>query len=344
MKNFEIPQAEEGRELPENITEIETNVSHYRIVYSDHRIPNRPEAVRGVDGIILEGFLPYNPENAAMGIVEYLTRFEPQYYEVVREAIREETPIFFLDARDNPATTGKIDKTRLPEKWQIGAAELLIALILLSDIEIKKQMSRRRFLNESGRVLGSLFLSSPALQFIFRELSALPKGEPKEKSLFRRGEKLLGSINRTIHPETRSFNIDTRNTLIAQKSETVARVTNGELGRKPILAIIIGASHMGLERELKKEEEERMEELREDLRGALLQNRHIVRIDFLPKDGRRLSDLTLEELIRGTSIDDLREDSYAWRTALQNISGYMRVTLLEDPAFRRIVATEGLSE
>gem|GEM_PF-4908885 len=157
-----------------------------------------------------------------------------------------------------------------------------------------------------------------------------------EHSLFRKAEKASRSLNQVIHPEMRRFGIQTRNTLMAQKSEAVAKLLARDLNRKPEVAVIIGGAHAGIEGELKEAEEKRVRELRRDLGKSFDNNRFIVRIDFVTSNGKKLSDLTTQELLGEINPRDLENDMYLWNLVFQRISKFIRTSIYEDPAFNRV--------
>lgn len=311
----------------ENVSEMETEHAKYRIAWSVHTIPNRPETIQGADGVILESIL-LSPRGAERDFRDHLISSSLQYHEVLWKAAEEETPVFYLDWMTEDSTP--IKRERFIDAVLRGT-EGMIALGLLAKIDTKTPMTRRKFLGDAGKGLVALFLASPGLEFLFRGRSLK---EPEETSFSRRAERVTRSINDVAHPEMRRFAIHTRNDLIAQKSETLAQILSEASQRKPELALILGTSHTGIENSFRKNEKDRINSLKNELGESINKNGTIFRIDFVSHEGRKLSDFTPQELLGEIPEKDFLKDEYWAGVVLDKIRKFIRVTEYIDPAFQ----------
>lgn len=293
--------ASAGQEYPldvagqeKSITNLETANAHYKILYTRHDYVASPALMDGADALILEG-AGIAPREEGLTAPFKMDESHRDNLELAKKAIGMRKPFFLTDfvGTNIDHLSREIKKT-----GRIGDIETLIGGVLLyksPDIAT----SRRGFIAGSAAAVGGAYLASRAPQKIADlATTRMHTTGPDEKSISRKIEKGLGGVNTAIHPETYSTVIETRNTLIAQKTEAVAHMLRKELGRKPVIAICIGAAHFGLEAELMSSEKERIIKLRRDFGTDFAQQAILVRIDVAdPNDQGR-------EVLRGRVLKD----------------------------------------
>jgi hypothetical protein len=283
-----------------NVSQVETEVGKFKIMYSLHNFVANPKIVEGSDGIVLEllgeTFDEAGMEKSADWIQE--DRFSP-YKEVVREAAEKHVPVFLTDlslktmkSKEFRGTYGQDVFKEMVEK-AFGAMGVFLSVNVL----LSEKMSRRDFLKKGAMAVAALgaYASFPLSKDILGEAeTSLRTKEIDETSVLRKGERLVDTAQYHTHPETRSLMVDARNDLFAQKSETIARSLGKSLGRKPSIAIVIGAGHVGLERSLQKSGDDRLGFIREKLGSNIGNEKLIARLDFSDEEegGKRKVDVS----------------------------------------------------
>jgi hypothetical protein len=106
--------------------------------------------------------------------------------------------------------------------------------------------------------------------------------EPDESWLPRKAQKAIENVTYRANLD-RSKVIHARNDLWAQKSETVAKYMEKDLGRKPNLAMSMGADHVGIERSLQDVPAERLSRLATDLGEDFKNEGLIAKITLTPE-------------------------------------------------------------
>ncbi len=134
---------------------------------------------------------------------------------------------------------------------------------------LSQPVTRREFIKRTAILTLSGYFSLPAIK---EATAPIASRSPSMRKIDR-------AID-TVHPETKSAIVEGRNSLLAQKSEAVAKLIGKELGHKPEIAISIGAAHYGLGNELQKNTRERIRELKNYKDINLEKESLIVRIDF----------------------------------------------------------------
>ncbi len=238
---------------------VETDKGKFRIAYGASFTERKPEELGKAD--------VWAPETS--GLVDYtLTKelVEEKFYKISRKdkpfstdhrKIFEKTeegkkPIFLIDITEQElATLLQIDLKYLEPIVGSG----LLAILARDFILGEKRLTRREILKKAGA--GIYFLSEfPAgiIRGLFGEDFIVG-----EKSASRAVEKFLDDLNERIHPETNAIIQTLRNSLLAQKAKTIAERLGLEIkGRKPEIALTVGAAHHGIEKALLKEDEERV--------------------------------------------------------------------------------------
>lgn len=271
-----------------NVTQLETENARYQIVYSIHNRINNPNVIQGADAVVLEAtdittkkklleILKWETEEKTDPIVSFLTA--PQYKEIIQAAFANRTPMYFADAVE---TAGFKREDKIVD-FVVPVEELAALGLGLSAAKDLKQTDRRAFITGVAKAAGAAYLSSSIPQ-IATEMAAGTTffSEPDESSISRKAERVVGGINEAIHPEQHTEMVTSRNTLIAEKSEIIAKLLRKELGRKPQIAIVIGAAHFGIEDELAASESERIRRLRKEYGENLPKEQTILRIQTHP--------------------------------------------------------------
>jgi len=314
----------ERKSLPENIVIVETPEARFRIAYAIHPIPQRPEEVKGVDGIVLETAVGRYSTKEEAEKTFYENVFvvgRKQYSHIVEEAAKEGKPLFLADVSLDLNRLLLMESLRYHE---INASLLLLALLVgdalltsrkasrrfwryerefkklkseeerrefLKKILGEKPITRRDFLRWSIEGILALYFSTQALEKIYAQLTA---PHVDESSKARRIFRIIEALNEKIHPETHLIIITLRNIILAQKLHTIAEELSEEIRRIPEVAIAVGASHIGIEEALKKTNEERKRIIErilgfpgiEKLAGKIEEISTIARFDFDRNSGR----------------------------------------------------------
>lgn len=271
-----------------NISHVETSNATYTIEYNNHEQPSSPESLEGADALILEDVSDYSSRqetiatlNDAFGSIGYS--------DLVKAACDKRLPIFFVDIVDTKESRVALGNKHAIEVRQrlvkfletmVGAG---IAISIASDSgEGTRDSSRRDFIKRGASGLAAGYLLSHVPAKIAEDASHAGGHDKDESSIARRSEEVLGTIDTVIHPEARDFVVDTRSTLIAQKSEAAARLLGKELGRKPRVALEVGAGHYAIEHELNRTEKARVDTLKDELEGQLSQQSLFARVEIVP--------------------------------------------------------------
>lgn len=264
-----------------NIKELQTATADYEINYTRHDIQSRSGAIEGADGVILEFIGNQATDEEAKEKVKRIADERFQYLQIIERAAKEVKPIFLVDMSTNNVKDDSVLNGIIP------FFELALAQGLTFSPKTKKPvLTRRDFLKKGAKGIMIAYPITAIAEEILQifEASYIFE-EPKEGSLLRSVQRSLGRLNDAIHPEIYSDLIDTRNDLIAEKSDFIARILAGELNKRPKLSLFIGGAHTGIERSLQLEPEERTENLRGRLKGKLPEERFIVKVIFEPKKG-----------------------------------------------------------
>jgi hypothetical protein len=262
-----------------NTVEMETQNGVYKIIYSNHTIPNDPHTIDDVDVIICERpGLKYpvdqDPQTAGLNYT-----LDGQHGVTFRAAALQKKSIFYVDV--SPALAERIQTSETVSNLLPGAEAIAGIGLLASSRRWKQRMSdetpvetgnatkeesekihdRRSWLStvlRKAKQVGGLYLLTPIDQMA-STLWSTGFREPNERSIARQTERALHDVNRVAHPE---LNDEGRNILIAQKAETIARLLIPRFQRKPRISIFVGALHHNIERQLVSSEEMRIRALR----------------------------------------------------------------------------------
>lgn len=282
----EIKKSSEKKERDlVNVKEIETPNARYRICYDSHESVVDPQLLDGCDGLVLEMAANYGDPQKAGKVFGKLGKSE-QFSKIFLAAAKSNKPIYFVDiCEDGKSLAEEVDRLQgkiLAESVAAGG----LMLYALSDLEKNKKMNRRGFLKLGLKAVAAAYLSTPiAQELAFVASLDKNKSVPDEQSVSRKAEKILGRINEAIHPELATIAVEVRNDLMAQKTETAARLFQREKGKKPRLAMIVGAQHFGMEKTLANSEPDRVSRLKKALGGELSKNSAIAKIEFISGEG-----------------------------------------------------------
>ncbi len=262
----------------ENVAHIETPNAHYNIVYSVHSQITNPRVVDGVDVVALESVADFSDDTEVLVDLHDIRRDRRhQYTNVVNKALTIGTPLFYVDA--TPAWIGEREKDDLRNarlatfsrtSLETATGGALLASGLTDRLKPEGTSTRRSFfgiMRKFGKLIAGGYLASHLPEQIAHntEIYSTQHELPDVQSTSHGIRKEMTDINSRIHPEINTDALETRNTLVAEKVESLARYLRKELGRKPTIALIIGAFHTGIEQELLRDPQDRIQ----DLKGKL---------------------------------------------------------------------------
>lgn len=290
-----------------NVFEMETENAQYKIYYDNHESVIDPRLLDGCDGLIMEMSEEYNDPEKVKKMFEKISSTR-DLHDLFQEAAKSGKPIYFADMyRSEDEIETDFDKTEIKAvvEFLAGAG---IGMYALKSLEENKKMSRRDFLKIGLGTAAAAYLSTPFLERA--AFVAATKGSDEnqnlldEKSISRKANKALGGLNRAIHPELRTILVETRNDIMAQKAETIAKLFHSETGKKPKMAFTVGGKHSGIEKSLMDSEQGRVARLKKDLGEKLSQYADIAEVSFVSRnkeaneisfDVRILKDAALEK-------------------------------------------------
>lgn len=293
---------EKKEQEPTNIIEMETANAQYRIYYDSHQSIVDPKLLDGCDGLVMEMVADNSDTQKAQktfGKIAYAREFT----ELFQAAAKDKKPIYFVDMQGSgKGLAEEINRLKGKIVAESVAAGGLLAYALGS-LGKNEKMNRRDFLKLGAKTTAAAFLSTPiAQELAFAASLDKNKEVPIEGSASRKAEKFLGQINETIHPELATIVVDARNDLIAQKTETAARLFQRAVGKNPKFALIIGAQHSGIERTLKDSEFSRVSRLKKSLSTRLVQNASIAKIEFI--QGAKTDEVYYDaKIIKDTALE-----------------------------------------
>lgn len=246
-EQIHIENIETNKELPPNVVVVETPEARFRIIYGAHTTEQDPRDLGNSDALILEsGSYNYLDENP-VSVMRQLAENE-QYKKISQTAKEKERPIFLADL---PTSLVKVLLYA-----GLKGAEITVGIAILqalyADIKSQSGVSRRNFLKKMIKGGAGLWLSpqAPGVAAYFMG------GQLDERTARRTISRFLTDLNEEIHPETEAAALTLRNYIMAQKMETIARELKTR-DRKSEVAIVLGASHTGIEKVLEKKTEER---------------------------------------------------------------------------------------
>lgn len=280
-----------------NIAEMSSKYATYRIEYNSHYKISTPEILSGADAVVLERMGSYSPDDIATNIGEKMKVDFPvgdknvsahPYRDIIDAAKENKTPIFLADIsfalkEDYDESVATEFRKRL--ETFLGGTMMALYADEIAAVTVNSGETRREFLVKSATMAAGaslLYLSSDAPEQLANLVSTKFKTEnADESSMARKIEKFFGNLNGAMHPENSSLLLDTRNVLIAQKTEHIAAMLARQLGKSPTIAIEIGASHFGIERDLLDTELNRVAKLKNDLGVERLKRESLIaRVDF----------------------------------------------------------------
>ncbi len=241
---------EQGKELPPNVVMLEKPEAVYRIIYGYHDQPQKAGDLGTPQALVLEtATRDYSEKHLAENLLSYFTG-HIQYKNIIRVCQEQAIPIYFTDTTDYGAH--QLLAYGLAHLEAITGAALVLNLAK----DFKKKTGRREFLGMMGKGLAATYLFGPFMMFWVNGNLAISQ----EQSVRLVGRFLEDLVENT-HPETDQIIITLRNYLMAQKLKAVAQdiTTPNTPQSKPEVAIVLGASHTGIENALQKEDQARTE-------------------------------------------------------------------------------------
>lgn len=263
-----------------NAVEFKTENADIEINYSIHTVQSNPEAIKNADAIILELVSDYRTIDDARKVAKSISEHDNQYKLIIQQAAQDGKPIFLIDISTNNLNND------ITSKLVLGPIiEVLIASGLLFDESKEPKKTRRDFLRLGAKSLVAAHLSTPAITSTMGLILSASESEPNEGSLSRTIERSTRTYNNATHPELHSDVVDTRNDLLAEKTDFVAKILGKEMNKRPRLSLFVGSMHTGIEDSIKSKSSERIERLRSSLKERLSQEKFIAKIIFEPKVG-----------------------------------------------------------
>ncbi len=238
------------RKLTEATVLVPTPEADYRIIYGFHNIKQNPEDLGDAHALALELAGDYFSIESAERLALYVMEQHQQYREIVKEAKNKKIPLFFVDIP-------RLDDLVLILNSLLIVSESLVGLGIISSLiqRAPKPMTRRDFIKILPSVIIGSYLSShiPGMAS-----TAMNLGRINEETVKRKIHRFLTTLNEKTHPETYIILLTLRNYIIAQKLNTIAQMLRKDfINKKPQVAIVIGASHIGIETALQESDDER---------------------------------------------------------------------------------------
>lgn len=216
-----------------NAVELKTESADIEINYSNHDVQSNPESINNSDAVILELVSEYTTIEDASKTAETITDVL-QYKLIIKKAAQEGKPIFLIDISPNNLNNDITNKLLLGP-----VIEAMIANGLIFSGMKQPKNSRRDFLKLGAKSLMATHLSTPFITLLTNFPRSLTGNEPDEASVSRTIERSVRKLNDTTHPELRSDVIDTRNDLMAEKTNFIARMLKIEMNKRPRLSLFI---------------------------------------------------------------------------------------------------------
>ncbi len=280
---------------PERV-DVETPEARFVIIYHNHQ--SKEEIFSGfvdeVDGVIFETEgSPYHSTQEMIEDVRVLLKITNQG-RIVKRLMKQEKSIFFtsISYRGNLSKPFYVDwedkNKRIVVEGLMGLLSFYIGgKLTYTALRSKEKINRREFL-KMGVSLGlGAYLTAPVITEWGLTLAL--GGDKKivdEQSLLRQTQKKLRDFNQILHPELDRLTLTARNNLTAQKSGVIARLlkeenrNDGKLNKKPVIGIVVGLEHSGIEKALLSDEKDRVAALQNELGAKVEQEKLIARIKF----------------------------------------------------------------
>lgn len=239
-----------------NIKIIETDEARFRIIYGRHYEVQQPEDLGSAEVLAIEFSDPENdyvsPRNAEKLMVR--AKEYKQYKLIVEKAQQESKPIFFVD---NPTVNPWTDILEFECTVLEALAGCSLFYFFAKDIvETKrKKISRREFFKMSIKGMAGAYLINPFFTYMLGAIDTMGDSSCGAAARF------LFNFNERFHPETGFAVLILRNHLMAQKLTTIAKSISDFKGEKPEIGIVVGAYHVGIEKALRKSNEERIKSI-----------------------------------------------------------------------------------
>lgn len=220
-----------------NRTDIETRQAVYSVVYGLHTSPLNPQLLVPKPDIVL---LESGNANWSADPAHYVTHLKnsfPPYSQLISTCEERAIQVAFGDF-------GLTSKALGADFVFFGASKALTANTLAVDL-VSKALQRERICRRElvGKTLAAAFLGMPLVTSCLNTAAVFTDT----------GQNITAEIKQladTLNPEDHFIINTLRNKVIAYKEQQMARDLWDIYGRKPHIATVIGAQHLGLEREL----------------------------------------------------------------------------------------------
>lgn len=243
-----------------NVVIIKKPEATYTIIYGIHVRGQKVEDIpKDIDGLFLEsGTFPWfeDPAKCVRDLSKHM-----QYNPLFATIEKEQIPILLGDVmyKYNDLLMLLLDTGVSTTQWFVGY-RMLQSLLGGNDKKKKQSVAQKVVV---GGIAAWMLL--PTLATMLRLGSSFMGVAEKETSALKR-------FAHKVHPESEVLFLTVRNAAIAEKVSFFAQ----KLGKKPHIAIILGAGHVGVEDMLVKSSDERMKILLQH-RGIL---KRLVREDY----------------------------------------------------------------
>ncbi len=259
-----IKGPDKEKELTEATVLIEKPEAKYRIIYGYHGTEQKPEDLGKAEALVLEsGFGNYSTPQEAEFLFKEIQKNIKQYERLIEKAAKEKKPIFLADISDSESIM--IFQVIIGVLESVSSVPILYSLLedvreIIKEKKLnQKKLNRRDFIKTSAKGLIGFYLSTPFLEVFLNTFSDFfSKNRVNLQSKSENLNRFLTELNEKIHPEIYAIILTLRNYLLAQKMETIAQ-TLKKKNKKPEIAIVVGASHYGIEKALQKEKNKRIE-------------------------------------------------------------------------------------
>lgn len=230
---------EENKVQFPNVSHLELPEATYTILYGMHIVEQNPEELPvDTDYLLLEtGMHEYlkDPQHTIDRLSSHV-----QYNALFKKADKMGIPIVFADLKYkyNDFALLFLDNALSAAGWYLGTN-----LLKRSVKHGKNGDIRKATLNA---IVAGWLIMPFAINALRLGSTALKIGEEKTNKLKR--------LSHRLHPETELLYLTLRNAVIAEKAKTLARIDK----KKPHIAIVLGAGHVGIEDMLEMSDERRL--------------------------------------------------------------------------------------
>jgi len=241
---------------------LETENAIYHIKCEMHNLGEKPEQIAFSDALFVEGIFDGEIfRSAASGDAEAIESLRDARCKDWVESSASEVPVYNIDTA--------MGIRRGPMLSAFTAVETIAGVGVLAKVIQNGWRSpprtRRRVMKDLALKATGIHLLTPLMSGLASYLIYKPSIGQKAQAIAGRSLSIPLEATVMAHPEIYHYTIGTRNLIMAAKAEAVAARLKQQLGRKPIVTIVVGALHGGIEADLKTDATKRTQALKDRL-------------------------------------------------------------------------------